>query len=105
MVKTYKDDLSASIHETALGLLQAGIIDKATMREFDEGCLTPVKLLSPNEIRALREREQVSQDVFAHYLNISKDSISKWERGLKAPSGSALKLLALVAKNGLAAIA
>lgn len=60
---------------------------------------------SPAEIRALREREEVSQDVFAHYLNVSKDSISKWECGVKHPAGSSLKLLSLVAKKGLEAIA
>lgn len=105
MTKVYKSDLSASIHEMALGLFDAGVIDKKTMREFDDGCLTPIKPLSSTEIRALREREQVSQVVFAHYLNISKDSISQWERGIKQPAGTALKLLSLVAKKGLAAIA
>jgi len=53
-------------------------VDKATMREFDALCLTPVEPLTPEEIRALREREQVSQPVFAHYLNVRKDAVSKW---------------------------
>lgn len=105
MTKTYKSNLAASIHVMALGLFSAGIIDKATMREFDESCLTPIKQFSSTEIRALREHEQVSQVVFAHYLNISKDSISQWERGIKQPAGTALKLLSLVAKYGLSAIA
>lgn len=32
----------ASIHETAEGLHAAGVMDKQTMRKFDEACLTPV---------------------------------------------------------------
>jgi putative transcriptional regulator len=32
----------ASIHETAEGLHAAGMMDKQTMREFDEACLMPV---------------------------------------------------------------
>jgi putative transcriptional regulator len=75
------------------------------MREFDALCLTPVEPLSPPEIRALREREQVSQPVFAHYLNVRKDAISKWERGEKKPDGPSLKLLNLVKAKGLKAIA
>jgi putative transcriptional regulator len=35
----------ASIHETAEGLHAAGAMDKRTMREFDEICLTPVRRL------------------------------------------------------------
>jgi putative transcriptional regulator len=75
------------------------------MRQFDESCLTPIHEFTPEEIQALREREQVSQTVFAHYLNVSKDSVSRWERGDKRPDGPSLKLLSLVEKKGLAAIA
>lgn len=95
----------ASVHKTATGLHKAGLVDKATMREFDALCLTPVEPLSPSEIRALREREQVSQPVFAHYLNVRKDAVSKWERGEKKPDGPSLKLLNLVKAKGLRAIA
>ena len=84
---------------------EAGLIDKKTMRDFDEGCLTPVKPLKPKEIVSIREREGVSQTIFAHYLNISKDYLSKWERGEKKPSGPALKLLTIVQHKGLDAIA
>src|SRR5580698_11114253 len=94
----------AGVHETAAGLHKVGVIDKATMREFDALCLTPVERLSPEEIRALREREQVSQPVFAHYLNVRKDAVSKWERGEKRPDGPSLKLLNLVKAKGLRAI-
>jgi putative transcriptional regulator len=94
-----------SVHKTATGLHNAGLVDRATMREFDALCLTPVEPLSPPEIRALREREQVSQPVFAHYLNVRKDAISKWERGEKKPDGPSLKLLNLVKAKGLKAIA
>jgi putative transcriptional regulator len=36
---------------------------------------------------------------------VKKDSVSQWERGEKHPSGPSLKLLSLVEKNGLEAIA
>jgi len=31
-----------SVHQTGAGLQKAGVIDKATMREFRALCLTPV---------------------------------------------------------------
>jgi putative transcriptional regulator len=100
-----ESSILASVHKTAARLHKAGLVDKATMREFDALCLTPVETLTPAEIRALREREQVSQPVFAHYLNVRKDAVSKWERGEKRPDGPSLKLLNLVKAKGLRAIA
>lgn len=105
MMKQYRSPVMASIHETAEGLHAAGVMDKQTMRQFDEACLTPVRPLSAAEIRALREREGASQAVFARYLNVTTGLVSQWERGEKHPQGSSLKLLTLVAKNGLGAVA
>ncbi len=101
----YRSDIKAAIHETALDLHEAGLIDKQTMRRFDQSCLTPIRKFTAEEIRALREREQVSQTVFAAYLNVTKDSVSQWERGDKRPAGPAAKLLSIVAERGLSAIA
>src|SRR5690348_4926749 len=105
MKKQYRSGLMASIHETAEGLHAAGIMDKRTMREFDELCLTQVRPLKPREIRALRLREGASQAVFARYLNVTTGLVSQWERGEKRPRGASLKLLTLVEKNGLQAVA
>jgi len=105
MKKQYRSRLMASVHETAEGLHEAGVMDKRTLRGFDELCLTPVKPLQPEEIRALRQRERASQAVFARHLNVTTGLISQWERGEKHPQGASLKLLSLVVKNGLEAIA
>lgn len=105
MSKKYKSDAMAAIHEMMQDLHVGGVIDKQTMRRFDDACLTPMRLLKPKEIKAIREREHVSQAVFANYLNVTSSLISKWERGEKRPSGASLKLLSLVEKNGLATVA
>ena len=105
MTKQYRSPAMASIHETAEGLHAAGVMDKQTMRKFDDACLTPVRPLTPEEIRSLREREGASQAVFARYLNVTTGLISQWERGEKHPQGASLKLLSLVAKHGLDKVA
>jgi putative transcriptional regulator len=43
--------------------------------------------------------------VFARYLNVTPGLVSQWERREKHPQGASLKLLALVAKNGLNGVA
>ena len=105
MSKKYRSDAMAAIHETMAALHDAGAIDKKTMRRFDQACLTPIRPLKPGEIKAIREREHVSQSVFATYLNVTSSLVSKWERGEKRLFGASLKLLSLVEKNGLAAVA
>lgn len=103
--KTYRSEALAAVHETASDLHDAGVMDKRTMHKFDELCLTPVRPLAATEIRALREREHVSQAVFARHLNVTTGLISQWERGEKTPVGPSLKLLSLVQEKGLDAIA
>lgn len=105
MVKNYRSQAYAAIHETMEALHETGAIDKQTMREFDESCVTPALPIPPERIRALREREHLSQPVFALYLNVSKNLVSDWERGVKKPGGPALRLLAVVEKKGIQAIA
>ena len=75
------------------------------MRRFDLSCLTTVEELTPREIQALREREDVSQAVFAKFLNVRPGLVSQWERGEKKPSGPSLKLLTLIKAKGLDAVA
>ncbi len=105
MAERYGSDALAAVHETALGLAEAGVIDKRTMRAFDAMCLTPVEELTPEEIRQIRLRERASQAVFARYLNVTPGLVSQWERGKKRPRGASLKLLNLVARKGLQAVA
>jgi putative transcriptional regulator len=105
MSKQHRSEAMASIHETMEALHKVGAIDKQTMRRFDDACLTPVRSLTAQQIKAIREREHVSQTVFATYLNVTPNLVSKWERGERRPSGTALKLLSLVEKHGIAAVA
>ncbi len=97
----YRSDAFEAIHSAVADMLEAGTIDKQTMRRFDETCLVSPDPMAPAAIKALRERNNVSQPVFARYLNISPSTVQKWENGSKRPSGPALKLLAIVEKHGI----
>jgi len=57
--------------------------------------------MSANDIQTLREREHVSQAVLAAVLNTSVSTVQKWEIGAKKPSGPSLKLLSLIARDGI----
>jgi putative transcriptional regulator len=86
-------------------MYEAGTIDKSTMRRFDESCLSVPPQMEPERIKSIREKQRVSQPVFARYLNTSESTVEKWESGAKKPSGMALKLLDIVEKYGLKILA
>jgi putative transcriptional regulator len=101
---TYRSNLLKDIHDDVQSLNKLGMVSKKTMREFDKLCFASVLPMKGEEIRSLREREGLSQPVFAWHLNVSKNLISDWERGVKNPGGAALKLLNLIREKGLESI-
>ena len=101
MATKKKSRILEEVRATARGLHKAGVMDRVTLREFDQLCLPPVEPLRPIDIRRIREAANVSQAVFAACLNTSVSTVQKWEIGQKQPSGPALKLLHLVKRDGL----
>jgi len=47
------------------------------------------------DIRALREKEGVSQRTFAAMLGVSHRTLQDWEQGRRTPTGPAMNLLRL----------
>lgn len=92
------------IHGSISRMHSLGIADKQTMKEFNKLCFKDIKVLNPEEIKLIREKEHVSQSILAKYLNMSASTIAQWERGAKKPSGPALKLLNIIYEKGLNAI-
>jgi len=105
MAKPKRSRILDAVHETAQDLRGAGLVSDMTLREFDSLCLPPVPDYSAAQIKAIRERHRVSQSVFAAYLNVGKTTVCQWEQGLKHPRGTSLKLLSLVDRKGLEAVA
>lgn len=101
----FKSPAFEAIHSAAAGLYSVDAIAQETMRSFDETCISRVSDFQPGEIKALRDKLNVSQPVFARYLNTSVSTVQKWESGAKRPGGLALKLLTIVQKHGLEVLA
>ncbi|MEI7238288.1 helix-turn-helix domain-containing protein [Pectobacterium brasiliense] len=60
--------------------------------------------MDANRVRAIREREKISQSQLAGIINMSANSVQKWERGVSAPTGAALRILEVIERKGLSAI-
>lgn len=88
-----------------LGLIDEETYEKTTLRLLKkEKKLLKMEPITSEEIRAIREREHISQAVLANYLNLTVGYISELERGIKQPTGAVLALLNIVRHKGLNAI-
>lgn len=101
---TAKSSAMASVLSAAQGLHQSGVIDKATMRDYESLCQTPVPDYAAIDVVQLRQRAKVSQNLFARRLNVSPSTVHQWESGQKRPSKLAAKLLSVVEKHGIAVL-
>jgi putative transcriptional regulator len=95
-------EISRMLHK--YGAVSDQQLELTTLRMLGRDALPKVKPLSPREIAAVRERVGVSQAVLAGYLNVGVTTVSQWERGLRRPTGTALKLLHVVKTKGLDAL-
>jgi putative transcriptional regulator len=100
-----KSRILSEVLESATDLHEAGAISTETLREFDALCLPQVPHYSANDIKKIRKANKASQGVFAAYLNVSKATVTAWEQDLKTPSSMGLKLLNIVDRKGLKALA
>lgn len=106
--ETRPSRLTKALLETASDMRRTGVMDaathdKITLRHLGEKATEP-EPMSGDEIRRLRERANVSQAVFARYLNLTVGYVSQLERGAKRPNGPALVLLDLIRRKGIEAI-
>ncbi|AXH63790.1 helix-turn-helix domain-containing protein [Providencia huaxiensis] len=59
-----------------------------------------IPMMSGAQIKQLRAQYGMSQATLALVLGMSKESVSKWEREEKKPSGPALRMLHLIEQRG-----
>nr|WP_294553764.1 helix-turn-helix domain-containing protein [uncultured Rhodopila sp.] len=98
--------MRAEIVEAAQGLRKIGAMTedelrKTTIRMLGPDSVPKVAPLFPHEIAAVRDKAGVSQAVLAGYLNVAPNTVSRWERGERRPTGAALKLLHVVKRAGI----
>ena len=72
---------------------------RITMRTTDVELPPRMEAMKPAEVSAIRNRLKVSQSVFARILNVPTVTEVSWEKGLRHPSGAALRLLQIARKH------
>jgi putative transcriptional regulator len=103
------DSLTEALLETAEGMHRIGVMDDATYRKITVRHLgskanAMSAPITPKQIRAIRQRANLSQAAMASLLNMTVGYISQLERGVKEPKGPSLALLNVLRRKGLEAI-
>lgn len=101
--------LARSILATAKDMHAGGVMgkrayEKITLRHLGDAEQTTTKPLTGKQIRALRDKENISQAVLARHLHVSVGYVSQLERDEKRPTGPTLVLLNVIQRKGLEAI-
>lgn len=91
-----EDDILATAHGLAAALHRVGALDSADMLTMNRLCFPPRPDYSAPEIKRIRAATRMSQPVFARLLGVDKSAVTQWERGVKRPSGPALRLLEML---------
>lgn len=99
------DNRLEKMQRMAQRFAQTGTVDQLTMRKIDALAMQDkLEGFNAQRIQALRAREGISQGVLATVLNMSSESVKKWEQGKSKPQGAALRLLSIIDRNGISAV-
>ncbi|WP_418163260.1 helix-turn-helix domain-containing protein [Pantoea vagans] len=71
---------------------------KITLKRHKVTKRAPVTI-APQELRDVREKLNLSQAVFAHYLHTGETTWQNWEQGKARPNAQAVLLIRMVQQN------
>lgn len=92
-----KRNLFAEITEGFDALAAARKGTKKTLRTTEVE-LKPAVVVSAQELRAIREKLNLSRPVFASYLGTNPRTLENWEQGRAKPNAQAALLIHLVSR-------
>lgn len=74
---------------------------KTTVDQLEELDIPKARSFTPKEIKQIRIKWNISQGVFAAFLNVNPSTVQKWEQGRVKPQNAALRLLDLFDSCGV----
>lgn len=66
--------------------------------------ITPVKQYTGSEVRRIRTTNNLTQNLLAKYIGVSKKTVEAWEAGRNVPNGPSSRLLEMLETNKVALI-
>lgn len=100
------DDMKTVILEMAEGAFAVGKMDEPTYRAIRKK-FGPLggESFTPEQFRAIREKNGLSQSALAEKIGVSAASITKWENGRNPIPGPVVVLMKAIDRLGLTVVA
>jgi putative transcriptional regulator len=101
------DRVSSEMLEMASLLSKHGVLSVPDLGQIKTLC-SPPPVYTPERVAQIRTKKaKMSQTVFAGFLNVRPSTVQKWESPAsgKHPGGAAAKLLQIIEKKGIEALA
>ena len=101
------DRISAEMIEMALLLNKHEVLSAHDLGRI-KALYSPPPAYTPERVAQIRiKKAKMSQSVFAGFLNVTTSTVQKWESPAsgKLPAGAAAKLLQIIEKKGIEALA
>ena len=96
-------EMAADQHR--IGIMDGATYRKITVRHLGKKAQSiSAAPISPKEIRAIRQRANLSQAALASMMNLTVGYLSQLERGVKQPKGPSLALLNVIRRRGIEVI-
>lgn len=91
----------SEIYDSIMRGLQEAVDDAKGKKKLRKRTVTviPVKLYSADEIKKIRKKTGMSQQLFAEYMGVSDKTVEAWESGRNYPSGSSSRILSMMEQN------
>lgn len=107
---TKPDSLTNTILVTAKALHKHRLMDKRAYDRInksliDDAANSTTRPITAKEIKAIRNRANISQAVLADCLNVTPGYVSQLERGATRPTGTTLVLLNVIQRHGIEIVA
>lgn len=87
--------------EAAEGLNRIGLMSNERLDKIKAISIPKLSPYTPEQIKNLRQKFHLTQDIFAKCIHVSPSLVKKWEQGIRHPSGPNLLALHLIEKQGI----
>jgi putative transcriptional regulator len=87
--------------KTGWAMHARGWVSDERMQRLGWGGMAPPGDLTPEEVRAIREQEDLNLYVFANMLNTTARLLRRYEQGMTRPTGPVLRLLHTIREQGM----
>lgn len=98
VIRTSKE-VSGSIIKGLNQAIEHSLGDKSNVVSEHKYLISPLPTYKSEEIKAIRKKLKLTQNIFAQVMGVSSKTVEAWESGKNIPQGPAQRILFIINNN------